>query len=228
MRRRRLTISSRRAGAAPCSSSFSACSPPGHALTRSQPGVVDRADHARVAVVVDALRRRAARGRAGSRASPRSRTAAGSPGAASAPRRQVARVGRLRRSRGAIRYASRNVALKRRRLPKPAASATSVIGSVGLGQQLLGEQQPARAVHADRRRAEALDEQAPQLAFAEADAFGQRRQRLLGQRAFVDQLQRARDRRIAAPPARRRRATAPGRQRRQGRKPAASAAAALR
>ncbi len=38
IRRSRLTISSSRVGAAPCSSSFSACSPPGHALTRSQPG----------------------------------------------------------------------------------------------------------------------------------------------------------------------------------------------
>jgi hypothetical protein len=39
MRRRRLTIVNNRDDATPCSSSFSACSPPGQALTRNQPGV---------------------------------------------------------------------------------------------------------------------------------------------------------------------------------------------
>ena len=70
----------------------------------------------------------------------------------------------------------------------------------GFGQQLLGEQQPTRAVHADRRRAQAIHEQTPQLPFADAHALGQCRQRLFGQHALVDQLQRARHHFVAAPP----------------------------
>ena len=55
-------------------------------------------------------------------------------------------------------------------------------------------------MHADRRGAQAIHEQTPQLPLADAHALGQCRQRLFGQRALVDQLQRARHHFIAAPP----------------------------
>ena len=70
----------------------------------------------------------------------------------------------------------------------------------GFGQQLFGEQQPARAMHADRRGAQPVREQPAQLALAQAHALGQCRQRLFGQYSLIDQFQCACDRFVAASP----------------------------
>jgi len=70
----------------------------------------------------------------------------------------------------------------------------------GFGQQLLGEQQPARAVHVVRRGAHAFAEEPAQLPFAQAHLVGQRCERGIDQRALFDQLQGAGHRVVAAPP----------------------------
>ena len=109
-------------------------------------------------------------------------------------------VGRRRRSRGAIRYASQEGRIETSQAAEAGSQCDLGDRQRGFGQQLLGEQQAPRAVHADRCRAKAIDEQATQLALADVHAFRQRRQRLFGQHALVDQLQCARHDFIAATP----------------------------
>ena len=70
----------------------------------------------------------------------------------------------------------------------------------GFGQQLLGEQQAARAMHFHRRHPKAIGEQAPQLAFAQSHFAGQGGEGCFTQHALVDQLQGARHGFIAASP----------------------------
>ncbi len=60
----------------------------------------------------------------------------------------------------------------------------------GFGQQLLGQQQPMRAVHLDRRGTQLLHELPLQLARAHAHRIGQRLHRLRLQRAVGNHRQR--------------------------------------
>ena len=64
--------------------------------------------------------------------------------------------------------------MNRRRLEKPLANATSVIGQRRLGQQLLGEQQPARQQQLDWRDAQFLPDDAADLARAELELIRDR------------------------------------------------------
>jgi hypothetical protein len=65
---------------------------------------------------------------------------------------------------------------------KPAGDGDLVHRQVGIGQQLLGRQQPARLQVLDRRHAELGLEDAAQVALADADARGQaRHRRIIGQ-----------------------------------------------
>ena len=73
-------------------------------------------------------------------------------------------------------------------------------GQVGLGQQLLGEQQPLGGMHRHRRRAQMLDEQTAQLPGANMHALGQRLQRVVGQIAFINELECPRHQMLAVQP----------------------------
>jgi hypothetical protein len=64
---------------------------------------------------------------------------------------------------------------------------------VGLVDQLLGQQHPPGLGHADRRGAQVLQEQPPQLPPADAHAFGQALDISVVERAGLDQGQGARD-----------------------------------
>ncbi len=117
--------------------------------------------------------------------------------------------------------------MKRRRLPKPVASATCVTGSVGVGQQLLGQQQALRRQPGQRRHAMALED-APQVAVGHAQPRGQVGQRRLRRRARAWSSKRAAwsastaDESVSDSPG-----ASSGRQRRQGRKPPLRPARAL-
>ena len=82
--------------------------------------------------------------------------------------------------------------------------------------ELLGEQHAARLGDGDRRGAQMLPEQPPELALADAEPSGQRIDIRLVQRAELDQRQRARDGVGGA---------APGAEVRRGFRPAAQAGA---
>ena len=114
----------------------------------------------------------------------------------------VARAGRRGRSvaRRALANASRNAALKRRTLPKPAASATSASGSVGLVEELLREGEPARPrrPRAATRRA-VLANSAAQVARSPTPSRAARSSTpALVERALVDQRAAPRRPRAAA------------------------------
>ena len=144
---------------------------------------------------------------------------------AGAARRRRGRCDAARSAGG--RRAARNVSLKRRTLPKPAASATSRHRQPRLVDELLGEQHAPRLRDRDRRGAEVLLEQPAELPLADAEPLGQRVDVAVAvERAVCDQRQRPRHGVRRAAPRRRGRARVSGRQRRQGRKPASCAAAA--
>ena len=78
-------------------------------------------------------------------------------------------------------------------LPNPAAKATSAIGRRRFVDELLGEEDPAGLGDGDRRGTEMLVKEAPQLALADAQAFGQIIDARLVERAKLDQGERAGD-----------------------------------
>ena len=117
--------------------------------------------------------------------------------------------------------------LKRRTLPKPAADATLVEGERRLVEQLLREVHAPRERHLERRRAEVLQEQAPQMARGDAEPIGQLVDAVRVERALADQPQRRATRAPDVPSQAGVPGDASGRQRRHGRNPAASAAAAV-
>ena len=76
-------------------------------------------------------------------------------------------------------------------------------GQGRLVEELLGEMEAPRVRDVDRRRAQMLEEEAPQMAGGHAGTRGQRVDARLVERSFADQPQRARDDRRRAEPRRR-------------------------
>ena len=129
-------------------------------------------------------------------------------GGRNASRRRVSPRGgaasrRSRRSTlGARSYVFRNASLNRRRLPKPAASAISVMGRSVSSMQPLREVQPARLGDGDRGGADVVHEQAVEVARADAEPRGERVDRRSVERAVVHERERAPHHRRRAEPGR--------------------------